>query len=52
MEELKRGGSAEETVERVKVLVAGPVQKWSAIRELLHQQDREERLSPAERLFL
>jgi hypothetical protein len=52
MEELKRGGSAEEIAERVKGLVAGPVQKWSAIRDLLHQQDREERLSPDERSML
>ena len=52
MEELKRGGTAEEIAERVKSLVAGPVQKWCAIREFLHQQDREERLSPDERLEL
>jgi hypothetical protein len=50
-EELKRGGSAEEVAERVKVLVAGPVAKGCAILELLRQQDRDDRLSPSERLL-
>ena len=31
VEELQRGGSQEEVAERVEVLVAGPVQKWSGI---------------------
>jgi hypothetical protein len=48
MEELKSGGGGDEIVERVKVLVAGPVQKWCAIRELVNQRDREERLKPEE----
>ena len=49
-DQLERDGSPDEIVERVKGLVAGPVPKWRAIRELLRQQDREERLSPEERL--
>jgi hypothetical protein len=51
MEALKElTGDADEIAERAKALAA-PARKWLAIQELLDQQDREDRLSPDERLM-